>query len=173
MKSFYLNQNELLKYIKKPLSKKEINDIFDKYGIIIEKCDLYIDFIETFSNKVYKTYLGSDYLNTQDKIDGHLKWCFNETIQEFLQYGFCFHFDDDLFEYFKEFFFLVYYSIPDEDKEEVIKDGVQYWQRVFNYNGIKSQSDLDDFMDLYWLFNCSIDPSLKEEESEKTSKIIN
>ena len=165
-----LSEKQFYEYFKKPLSKKEIKDIFNQEDIIIEKCELYIDFFETFINNIHTTYLGSDDINTDEKIEGHLKWCFNKTCQEFHQYNFNFQFDEQLFEYLKDFFSVVWYNIPDNDKIDAINGIITHWRHVFNFNGIKTSSDMDDLIMLYWFFNYGLNQELRQKMLDKTRK---
>ena len=161
MKKKRPNIKDLINYVKKPLDPKEIRNIYIAEDIIIEKCDLYFDFIKTLCGYVHDTYLGSDHLKTDEDVKGHIKWCFNKTRREFFDYGFHFTFDETLYDYFKELLIVCFYSPEQEDKFKSLKSEIEYWKDVLDFSGLKTESSMEDLVYLYHLFDDSLNPERK------------
>lgn len=162
MKRKKVNIKDLIEYVKRPLNKRRIRDIYYAEDIIIEKCELYMNFVETLCGYIHDTYLGQEHIKTIEDIEGHIKWCYNKTRREFFTYGFHFTFDDDLYKYFKELLIICYYSTNKVDKFKTLVSEVNYWKNILDFSGQKSESDLEDMVYLYHLFDNSLNPERKD-----------
>ena len=74
---------EFLKYIREPLAQSEIDRWIKINGITIEMSSLLFDFISSLYCLVNETYLGEDYVVTNDDRDKHFDWCWSKVINNF------------------------------------------------------------------------------------------
>jgi hypothetical protein len=123
-------------------------------NIIPELTELFRDFCFSFYYLVRDTYLGDNYkdlnetrigMTTEDKVK-HYEWCWNKTIDNFKKENITFKFSKDDFEYFKEFFFEVFYNQEDNIMREALDD---FLKQLFNRKRPTSKSDLEMFTDVY------------------------
>jgi hypothetical protein len=123
-------------------------------NIIPELTELFRDFCFSFYYLVRDTYLGDNYkdlnetrigMTIEDKIK-HYEWCWNKTIENFKKENITFKFSKDDFEYFKEFFFEVFYNQEDNIMREALDD---FLKQLFNRKRPTSKSDLEMFTDVY------------------------
>jgi len=144
---------EFYDYFKKIMTREEILNIFALNNIIIEKCELYNDFIESLYDLIFDTYLGDDLLKEEDQ-KNHFKWCWDNTVLNFSKEGVNIN-NIHLYKYFKTFTMQVYYSVPKEfvNTQNIIK----LWQYIFNYHNTKSKSDLDVLIEVYKMFEFGIE----------------
>ena len=74
-----------------------------------ERCSLFRDFVVNLTHIVYDTYLGEEYIVTPHDIEGHYRWCFIETCNIYFEQDFLFYRNDDIYEFFLEFFLESFY----------------------------------------------------------------
>ena len=142
-------------YVKNPLSKNEIENIYKANEINGVSVDLYLDIVQSLTDLIFKSYLGDEY---HDKINykiEHFDWCWKATMDRFKNLGYEINNESCLIEYFGSFFMDIFYSSEIKDGVMLmsIKDMFEY---TFNYNIIKSKLDVDNFIELYNIFNKSI-----------------
>ena len=123
-------------------------------NIIPELTELFRDFCFSFYYLVRDTYLGDNYkdlnetrigMTIEDKIK-HYEWCWNKTTENFKKENITFKFSKDDFEYFKEFFFEVFYNQEDNIMREALDD---FLKQLFNRKRPTSKSNLEMFTDVY------------------------
>lgn len=97
------------------INKEDVDIWFRINNLLPEKSELFYDFIMTLLFKVQSTYLGDgDHLSTkiemseEDK-ENHFFWCWNYTLKLFEKENIKFNLDGDHYDYFKDFFFRVFY----------------------------------------------------------------
>jgi hypothetical protein len=84
-------------------------------------------------------------MTEEDKLK-HYKWCWEKTIENFKKENITFNFSENDYEYFKEFFFEVFYNQEDELMREALDD---FMKQLFNRKRPTSKSDLEMFTDVY------------------------
>jgi hypothetical protein len=124
------------------------------HNIIPELTELFKDFCFSFFYLVRDTYLGDNYKNVNetkigmteiDKIK-HYEWCWNKTIKNFNKENITFEFSKDDYEYFKEFFFEVFYNQDDNLMRDALED---FLKQLFNRKRPTTKSDIEMFTDVY------------------------
>lgn len=151
---------EYIHYLKTPLSPQVIQTIFNSNGVTYEKTKLFGDFIKSFMLRTFNTYLdGVDskiYTQKQQQIN-HFNWCWNQTVIDFGNEGIIFHDDEKIKNYLMGVMLKSFYTFEDKSLSGVqVKRALNLWVRLFQYNGGKSQVDVDTFLELYRLFDNSL-----------------
>jgi hypothetical protein len=95
--------------------------------------------------------MGDDVTNQNEQLN-HFNWCWNKTLENFKGEGFLFH-NKNLYNYFLEFCFEVFYSNKDKGKPEFENGVLNIWNDIFNYNKIKTNSDVDALVEIYSLMD--------------------
>lgn len=147
--------DDLINYINTPMSKESVAILYLSNDIKYERCELYRDFILSLTNLVFDTYLGDDITNSIEQIN-HFKWCWNKTSENFKKEGIVIG-DKKIYNYFLEFMMEVYYINKQKDENSNIKHNInKLWVYIFDYNNIKSRSDVDTLIEVYKMFNNSL-----------------
>jgi len=124
------------------------------HNILPELTELFKDFCFSFFYLVRDTYLGDNYKNVNetkigmtemDKIN-HYNWCWNKTVENFKKENITFKFSNDDYEYFREFFFEVFYNQDDNLMRDALED---FLKQLFNRRRPTTKSDIEMFTDVY------------------------
>jgi hypothetical protein len=141
---------ELLNYINTPMGKENIMLLYNANNIRYEKCELFNDFVQSLITLIFNTYMGDEFTNNfQQK--NHFKWCWDKNIDNFKKEGIKMG-DIKTFNYFMEFMFDVYYPLNKKEENPTIHSNIlRLWNYIFDYNNIKSKSDIDTLIEIYKL----------------------
>lgn len=148
------NPDQFFKWLSEPMRKEDIHTWNMAHNIMPELTELFKDFCFSFYYLVRDTYLGDSYndsketkigMTTSDKVK-HYQWCWNRTIDNFKKENIVFKFSESDEEYFKEFFFEVFYDQEDKEMREALND---FLKQMFNRKRPTSKSDLEMFTDVY------------------------
>ena len=145
---------DFIEYISKPMEREELFLLYKINGIVNERTDLYLDFLYGLFDLITTTYLGDDIYDTDD-ICNHFNWCWNKNIDNFKKEKIYFLDDKELYDYFFIFYQESFYREKDKTKLN-IKKLLYFWENIFNYNTPKSMSEFESFLDLYKIFNRSL-----------------
>lgn len=149
---------EFLSYIRTPLSESSIVVLLSANNIKYERSQLYSDFIQSLLGIIFDTYMGDDITSGIERVN-HFKWCWGKNIENFKEEGIHFAHTQIGYDYFLEFMYEVYYSIPDKDNKPHIPLTISsLWYRLFSYDATKTRSDVDNFIEVYEI----LDKSLKK-----------
>lgn len=149
------NRNKrFLDYIKNPMSKESISVIYDANNIRYEKCELYGDFVQSLLMLAFDTYMGDKVTNLEQQKE-HFNWCWDKNILNFKKEGIIFN-SKNLQEYFLEYMFEVFYSSEKKEDEFDDNDSLRLWNQIFDYTRLKTQSEMDTFIEIYKLFDKSL-----------------
>ncbi len=144
---------EFLDYINTPLTKESIEVMYKANDIIYEKSELYNDFIQSLIDLIFITYLGDDMMTVDRRIE-HYNWCWNKTVERYKKENKDFSDNQLTREYFHLLLIDVYYVIDDkESKPELTINIKKLWEYIFNYRTTKPKLDVDTFIEVYKLFN--------------------
>jgi len=153
-----LKSIDFIDYISRPMEKKEIFLLLKINGFTIEKGGLLLDFIESILKKITRTYLGDDITNDEDKRK-HFDWCWNSILKDFGKEHIFFNKKGELYNYLLSFFNEVFYfEVGKEDKS--FEKTLFFIINSFNYNKITTKSEIDNYLDLYKIFNRSFKVSV-------------
>lgn len=146
---------ELLNYIKTPMSKENMDLLYSANNIRYEKCELYNDFIQSLILLIFDTYMGDDITNNVEKRN-HFRWCWYKNIENFKKEGISFT-SPKLHDYFLEFMSEVYYPITKKtENQSAHKNILKLWSYIFDFNALKSKSDMDTMIEVYKLFDYTL-----------------
>ncbi len=154
-----MNSAEFIQYITKQLTMEEMTLLYKANNINYDKCNLYYDFIITLNRKIYNTFLGDDVINCSEDIKNHFDWCFNHIIKNFSKEGIIFMEVDILKEYFFNFYVELFYNTP--NKKDILEKLDKFPNMSFDYYRLKTRSDMDVLLELYRIFEKSLDFKLK------------
>lgn len=130
--------------------KYQIDIWFKAYNISIEKLTLFYDFQISLFQIVEETYLGNDIMVLQKHQREHFTWCWNKVITNFSKEKIFFKNHDLLFEYFWNFYYEAYYLNQLNNVKIRI---LEYFKILFDFNHIKTRSEIDVLTELYKLMN--------------------
>jgi len=154
-----MNSAEFIQYITKQLTMEEMTLLYKANNINYDKCNLYYDFIMTLNRKINNTFLGDDVINNEEDIKNHFEWCFSQNIKNFSKEGILFMETELLKEYFFNFYVELFYYTP--VKKDIIDKLDKFPNMSFDYYRIKTRSDMDVLLELYRIFEKSLDFKLK------------
>lgn len=144
----------LIEFISKPMRKEDVLLLYRVNNIVPEKIGLYLDFIKSLYDLITSTYLGDDVMDDLD-IKKHFNWCWNQVIESFRREHIYFVDNVEIYTYFSTLFMESFYEELDKSHENV-GELMEFWSDTFQYNPIKTRSELETFFDLYKLFDKSI-----------------
>jgi hypothetical protein len=147
-----MDSSQFMNYIIDPLTTEQMKLLYRVNNIKYEKCNLFYDFIKSLNKLIVETYLGEDYISTNKDIIGHYSWCFKKNIENFKLENIIFKNNIKLKEYFKYFYEEIFYKDVDRNLEKI--DNLP--ELSFNYYRLKSMSDMDIMVELYSVFEKSL-----------------
>jgi hypothetical protein len=137
-------------FISKDLEKYETSNEYKRYNIIQDRLKLYKDFILNLCYNVSSTYLGQEFVKTKSDIEGHYAWCFNKTVEDFEKCGISFRSNQEIYNYFLEYFSVVLYYEVNLTDYEIFK---KYWNDLFNQDMKKANHELEEVIEIYGHFD--------------------
>lgn len=137
------------------MSKENVLLLYNAHNVKYEKCQLYGDFIKSLLLLMFDTYLGDEITGVKEQ-KKHFKWCWDTNILNFTKEGLSFE-NNKLFEYFSEFTTELFYLDPEKDDAFFKhKDILKIYDYIFDYGMIKSKSDIDMLVEIYRIFENSL-----------------
>ncbi len=150
-----MNDNsKFLAYIHQPMSWPDIQMIYKKNNISIQKCELFNDFIKSLLLTILETYMGDEITNTLEQ-NNHFNWCWGKTVKGFSEEGFNLN-DPKIRNYFFEFSREIFYTNKNKDKDQFESGVLKIWDDLFNYSAIKTNSDIDVLVEIYNIMDKSL-----------------
>jgi len=150
---------EFIKYITTPLTKEEMVLLYKANDIKYEKCELYKDFILTLNKLVVETFLGDDVIHSEKDIKNHFSWCIDKVVDNFRKENIIFDKPTNIKEYFFNFYLELFYNV--NNKKDIKEKLNKLPNLSFIYKRIKTRSDMDVLLELYRLFEKSLNFKLK------------
>ena len=89
-----------------------------------------------------------------DSIKQHFDWCWKKVIEAFQKEKIYFE-SVELYNYFFTLFLESFYTEVDKSEKNVNKL-LEFWQDIFEYSVTKTLSELEAFIDLYKIFDRSL-----------------
>lgn len=131
-----------------------------KQIIIFDRVELYKDFIINLIYYIFTYYIDDNSFDDED-IDKFYHWCFNKVCDEFKEEGVDFSQNEKLEKYFKDYFFKNYFYVDEAEKGK-IKFHIAFWDNIFNIDNLENTRLLSAFVELYTIFDESINNKTKE-----------
>lgn len=148
------NMDQFFKWLSKPMKPEDIHTWYLANNIIPELSELFKDYCFSLYYIMTETYLGDSHsgfnetkigMSSQDKLN-HFEWCWNKNIENFNKENITFNFRKDDYDYFKMFFFEVFYE---QENDLIKKELVTFLKQLFNRKRPISKSDLEMYTDVY------------------------
>lgn len=146
---------EFLSYIGSPLSENSVAVIYSANNISFGRCELFSDYVQSLLCVIFNTYLGDEITEEDDRLK-HFEWCWQKNIDNFKLEGINFSSKGESFDYFKEFMIEVFYNIENKESKKIKGIITSLWDTIFSYNGVKTSSDMDNFIEIYKILEKSI-----------------
>jgi len=148
-----LHTIDFIEYISKPMKKEDILLLYKINNVTPERSALYLDFIHSLYDLIVTTYLGDEVMDN-DSIKQHFDWCWKKVIESFQKEKIYFE-SIELYNYFFTLFLESFYTEVDKSEKNVNKL-LEFWQDIFEYSVTKTLSELEAFIDLYKIFDRSL-----------------
>jgi len=148
-----LHTIDFIEYISKPMKKEDILLLYKINNVTPERSALYLDFTHSLYDLIVTTYLGDEVMDN-DSIKQHFDWCWKKVIEAFQKEKIYFE-SVELYNYFFTLFLESFYTEVDKSEKNVNKL-LEFWQDIFEYSVTKTLSELEAFIDLYKIFDRSL-----------------
>jgi hypothetical protein len=159
-KMIHNNKNKILiDYIIENLKSHEIVREYKNNNINKVRVNTYKDFVINLCYYVMSTYLGDEYIKTEKEKKQHFKWCFDKVCKEFIEENIDYTNNKELFDYFYEYFNSTLY----ENEMYDINFIIDYWEETLDYSFDKTKSTLDGLIEIYSIFDRSIEDKIKDD----------
>jgi len=147
-----MSNSEFMNYMVQPLSYEQMNLLYKANDIKFDKCGLYYDFIKSLNKVLMNTFLGDEFINSEKEKREHYLWCFNKVIDDFKEEKILF----DSTEKLREYFFFFYEELFYKDSNKSLEKLDKLAELSFDFNRLKSRSDMDILIELYKMFDKSL-----------------
>jgi len=144
-----MDNSKFISYMIQPLTYEQMNLLYKANDIKFDKCSLYYDFIKSLNKLLVSTFLGSEFINSERQTAEHYSWCFNKVILNFKKENITFDETDKLREYFLYFYDELFYKDDNRSLEKLDRLA----ELSFNFERLKSKSDIDIMIELYRMFD--------------------
>ncbi len=148
------------KYISKPIPPDDVDVWFKINNIIPEKMELFSDFSYSLNMLIVETYLGENNTSetkivlSNEDVEKHFQWCFNKVIDNFSKEGIIIKKKGEHYDYFKTFFYDVFYN----QKEEKVRKSIgEFFNELFDIKKPFTKSDLDMIGVIYKLLDKNLE----------------
>lgn len=125
-----------------------------KYIIVKDRVEIYKDFTINLLNYIYAYYLDKDTLSADEDIRNHFNWCFNKVCDEFKLEELNFSKNENLRQYFHQFFYYQFYKRENNDIS--LEYYEKFWRNIFQIDGQKNKNIMNTMIELYNIFDTSV-----------------
>jgi hypothetical protein len=119
-------------------------------NVIKERVELYRDFVINLIHYIHTTYLGKEFIKTEEDVKGHYNWAFNKVLSDFEKEGVIFTESIELRAYFYEYFHTRFYSAENIPS---LKTFLDFWENIFILKANKEKTVMSALMEIYKLFD--------------------
>jgi hypothetical protein len=130
-------------------------------NVIKERVEIYRDFVVNLIHYVHTTYLGKDYIKTEEDVKGHFNWAFNKVLADFEKEGVNFGETKPVRIYFFDYFKARFYEV---DSIPTIKTFVGFWDDIFTLKTNKEKTRLNALIEIYKLFDTAFTSKIFSEK---------
>jgi len=149
---------------------KSDNDILNEYeilkelkthNILRERIEIYKDFCINLLHYIYDSYLGKEYIFKESDIIGHFNWCYLKVLDEFYEEEIDFIDNKSMYEYFYKFYSHQFYF---SETKKSLNYFINFWDDIFNYKKDKKKKYFDVLVEIYSVFNESLEKKERKLE---------
>lgn len=130
-------------------------------NVIKERVELYRDFVVNLIHYIHTTYLGKEYIKTEEDVKGHFNWAFNKVLADFEKEGVIFGETKTLKNYFFDYFKERFYKV---ETPPSAKTFVGFWDDLFTVSPTKEKTKLQALIEIYKLFDTSFTSKVSLEK---------
>lgn len=120
-------------------------------NVIKERVELYRDFVINLIHYIHSTYLGKEFIKTQEDVKGHYNWAFNKVLSDFEKEGIVFGEVTELKAYFYEYFYTRVYNI--DHPVPSLKTFLDFWENIFVLKTNKEKNTMNALIEIYKQFD--------------------
>ncbi|NJO59693.1 MAG: hypothetical protein HC836_15720 [Richelia sp. RM2_1_2] len=134
----------------------EIMKKLKTHNVIGERIELYRDFVVNLTFNIFDTYLGDDYISSEEEIKEHFSWCFHKVVSEFEEEDISFRDNSELYKYFYMYFYNQFYRA---EKIPPISYFTRFWDTIFDVKPdakTKKKKAFEVLLELYDIFDKSL-----------------
>ena len=139
--------NNFIEYFSKKISLNDLNKLNTQNKINTDRVDLYHDFIISLVYIINETYLGEDFIKSEEDIKSHFKWCWLKNIDNFKKENILFSGSGSHYDYYFDYFYQIYYKSDKYDN--LIDEIIEFWGLIFGLNKVKTMLQYDIFIEIY------------------------
>lgn len=125
-----------------------------KYMIIKDRVEIYKDFTINLLSYIMDFYLDNKTLSADNDIRNHYNWCFNKVCDEFKEEGLDFSNNENLRQYFYDFFYHQFYKRENQDIVYTYYE--KFWLNIFNIEKQNNKNIMNTMVELYNIFDKSV-----------------
>ena len=125
-----------------------------KYMIIKDRVEIYKDFTINLLSYIMDFYLDNKTLSADDDIQNHYNWCYNKVCDEFKEEGLDFSNNENLRQYFYDFFYHQFYKRENQDIVYTYYE--KFWLNIFNIEKQNNKNIMNTMVELYNIFDKSV-----------------
>ena len=134
----------------------------EKHILLTGRIEICIDFIINLANNIIQYYVDSESISTDKTIKSHYDWCFDKTCDDFFMEGLFFYDNVELRDYFYNYFYNQFYTVQNNDKYNVkLITFEKFWKNVFNLDKQKTENSVALLVQIYLMFDKSINNKKK------------
>ena len=145
-----LTPREFFEYVSTPVNDEFTKWFYRAHNITREKSELYNEYLLSFFDIVFNTYLGPEHINTKKKMEEHFEWCWEKNNNNFIKEGIEIKNSKEIVDYFREFVLESFYA---PTKEKNVETKIKwFWKKCFDFNSVRTKSELDILGEVYNIF---------------------
>lgn len=122
--------------------------------IIKDRVEIYKDFTINLLSYIMDFYLDNKTLSADNDIRNHYNWCFNKVCDEFKEEGLDFSNNENLRQYFYDFFYHQFYKRENQDIVYTYYE--KFWLNIFNIEKQNNKNIMNTMVELYNIFDKSV-----------------
>jgi len=128
-----------------------------------DRLKLFQDFTITLLMTIEYYYLDQKTLNNDRDMKNHFYFCYNKVSETFIDEEINFRDNHTLRNFFFEYYYDNLYTNPDVN-ENIFKNFSNFWIRIFKIESNKTQNTLEFLIELYEIFDETIDEKVVFEK---------
>jgi len=119
-------------------------------NVVKERVEFYRDFVINLIHYIHSTYLGKDYIKTEEDIRGHFNWAFNKVLADLEAEEIIFGDTKEIREYYFKYFHVRLYEV---DATPSLKAFLNFWEEIFALKPNKEKTVMNALIEVYKMFD--------------------
>jgi hypothetical protein len=129
-----------------------------KYIIVKDRVEIFKDFALNLLNYIQYYYLDPESLSKDEDIYNHYSWCYKKVCDEFLLEELNFTKNKKLKQYFYDYYYHQFYKIDKDNMNQntTLEYYDKFWRNIFEIDKQKNKNLLNILIEIYTIFDKSI-----------------